>query len=62
MNIQTVGVDAWVAMLVNCKECETPLSTTSERIKGLCDECQCLINNPDAFDPYGQPILEEVAA
>lgn len=62
MNIPTAGDNAWVAMLVNCRDCGVPLTTTRERVKGLCDECECVTNNPDAFDPYGQPILSEVAA
>jgi len=60
--IQAVSGENWVQMLVNCKECEEPLTTLGERIKGVCEECECQINMPDVFDPYGQPIFSEVTA
>lgn len=62
MNIVPFYGNDWVPMLVNCKECEAPLVTLGERVKGVCKVCECQLETPDVFDPYGQPIVSEVAA
>lgn len=53
-------------LFVNCERCEKPLVTEKQRIDGFCEECFGLTDEDieliNRYDPYGQPILDEVPA